>query len=201
MIAHFGYDAPSTTHGADMQRDIIGLPDAVYLRDCFQHDPEVGHLYWKRRPNHHFARPAIAEAHQSRCLGKRADHIHPSGYRRVRISIDGVPVSLLAHRVIWKMVTGEDPAPDLTIDHINRCRDDNRFCNLRVVSQAVNNHNRENIRNPDSVGVYETRGGKFRAQIRYPGHTKYLGIFDDFQSAQNAFRSARHERESMKRGA
>ena len=42
-----------------------------------------------------------------------------------------------AHRLIWLMVTGEDPG-DLEIDHKNRDPKDNRWDNLRLSSRSQN---------------------------------------------------------------
>lgn len=44
----------------------------------------------------------------------------------------------LAHRVAWKIQTGEWPPKGLVIDHINGDRADNRWANLRL---ATNGHN------------------------------------------------------------
>lgn len=43
------------------------------------------------------------------------------------------------HRVAWKLMTGKWPQAE--VDHINRNRADNRWCNLREASKAQNAQN------------------------------------------------------------
>ena len=45
-----------------------------------------------------------------------------------------------AHRIAWKIENG-DPG-DMQIDHINHIRNDNRLCNLRLVTPSENQKNR-----------------------------------------------------------
>lgn len=58
-----------------------------------------------------------------------------------------------AHRAVWLSVHGAIPS-DLTIDHINRDRSDNRICNLRLATELEQKHNRDTAfgeRNGQSV--------------------------------------------------
>src|SRR5690606_24034484 len=59
--------------------------------------------------------------------GSAAGTVMNAGY--VHIQVDGV--LYLAHRLAWRMVTGDDPGP-AQIDHKNRNRTDNRWVNLRL---------------------------------------------------------------------
>lgn len=52
-----------------------------------------------------------------------------NGYRKVH---EG-----LVHRVVWETFNGEIPA-GYEIDHINDVRDDNRLCNLRLITHLDN---------------------------------------------------------------
>jgi hypothetical protein len=72
----------------------------------------------------------------SRPAGSVAGSRNKDGY--ICIRIDGV--SYYAHRLALLYVEGVYPAQ--VVDHINRCRSDNRYVNLRDVSVAVNNQNR-----------------------------------------------------------
>lgn len=48
--------------------------------------------------------------------------------------------TLLAHRVIWELVNG--PIPEgMEIDHIDRCRSNNKVDNLRLVTSSENSCN------------------------------------------------------------
>ena len=78
------------------------LPDVEKLRSLFVHDPDTGNIY------------------------KKMGHKSPSGY--IYIYVDGYQYP--AHRVIWKLETGEDPPGRLV--HINGDMSDNRIENLKV---------------------------------------------------------------------
>jgi hypothetical protein len=59
------------------------------------------------------------------------------GYYQVTCRKKG---TLLAHRVIWEMVHGKIP-DGLQVDHIDRCRTNNRMSNLRLVTCQENTVN------------------------------------------------------------
>ncbi len=84
----------------------------------------------------------------------------------------------LAHRIIWKMVYGENPD---TIDHINGDPSDNRLSNLRNVTQAENNKNKAMFRKNKSghPGVVQVDYGMWKVQIG----TKYIGCYADLETA------------------
>ena len=94
-----------------------------------------------------------------------------------------------AHRLIWRYMTGEWP-PD-EIDHINRVRSDNRWCNLRL---ATRSQNRKNISvhkdaSSESKGVsWHKQKGKWRARIHYNGKELSLGLFDRKEDALAVYR-------------
>lgn len=96
-----------------------------------------------------------------------------------------------AHRVAWKLVTGK--YPEATIDHINGNPKDNRWCNLRDVSQRTNCRNISKPRKHSSTGVLgvSPRGGKYRAQITVDGVSVYLGLFPDTGTAKAAYDAAK----------
>ena len=67
-------------------------------------------------------------------IGKRGSHGRPnnSGYLEVGVTIEGKCVNFLVHEII--AVAGGLNPTDATIDHINSNNQDNRFCNLQVLS-------------------------------------------------------------------
>ena len=96
-----------------------------------------------------------------------------------------------AHRVAWYLMTGE--WPDDTIDHINGNAKDNRWCNLRVVTQQTNNRNILKPRAHNKLGVQGVRpkGNGFIARITVNGRECYLGFFKSIELASKAYQEAK----------
>lgn len=104
-------------------------------------------------------------------------------------------VRLIAHRVIWFIMTGDFPNGD--IDHINHIRDDNRWKNLREVTR------RENLRNisirknsPYKIfGISKIKEtGRWRVKISTPQMKgTHLGVFNDFFEAVCCRKSAENK--------
>ena len=99
-----------------------------YLRSILEYSSEAGEFRWKWRDSQV---PTI----NARCAGKVAGSENGQGY--IKIVIDGR--GYRAHRLAWLYMTGDWPKDQ--IDHINRDRADNRFCNLRDVSAKENVNN------------------------------------------------------------
>ena len=92
-----------------------------------------------------------------------------------------------AHQVACELM-GVDVAPGYVVDHINRDRTDNRWCNLRVVQDRVNRHNRGQTRGRQlHTGVRVTSSGKYQARIRVDGKLRSLGSYGDLASAVKAY--------------
>ena len=98
---------------------------------------------------------------------------------------------LKAHRWAWFYVYGELPNQ---IDHINGTKDDNRLCNLRVVTTKQNLENRGAPKNNTSgfKGVTK-RGNKFIAQIMHNQKQHYLGVFDTAEQASSVYKQKANE--------
>lgn len=103
------------------------------LRSLFLYDPMTGRL-------HHKANRRRVKAGSYADSTRRAD-----GYRQVALRLDGKQYQLKAHRVAWILEHGDIP-DGLQVDHINGIRDDNRLCNLRLVTQRENDQNRRKAR-------------------------------------------------------
>lgn len=90
-----------------------------------------------------------------------------------------------AHRLAWLFVYGEMPSG--TIDHINRVRDDNRICNLRIASiqqQAQNKNKHRNNRSGYPGIFWSMSKRKWQAQITYKNKRYHVGLFDDIKEAK-----------------
>jgi len=94
-----------------------------------------------------------------------------------------------AHRVIWRMQTGE-VADD--VDHINGDRGDNRWANLRNVTRQENMRNRKLGRNNTSGfhGVKQAYWGAWQAYIWKDCGSVCLGAFSTKEEAIAARKSA-----------
>ena len=152
------------------------LPSQETLRGLFSYDPETGHL------TNLYTRSSRA------VKGRRAGNLMGTGYRRVRL--DGIEYG--EHRLIWKLVYGEDPD---TIDHINADRSDNRLCNLRSCTAADNNRFAAARRNTLPVGVKQLKEGdrlydSYMARATIDGKRVYLGTYDTPEQAHQAYLEA-----------
>lgn len=113
-----------------------------------------------------------------------------NGYLRIRIK----RVLYYLHRLIWLYQTGETDIEQ--IDHINRNRVDNRFCNLRNVSRQTNAVNKTKQSNNTSgvTGVYfESRTNKWRGEVLLSGKKHRLGRFSNIHEAEKAVVEKRKE--------
>lgn len=172
---------------------VKALPARDVLHQLLSYDPETGKLFWKERPVEMF--PAKTEA-RSRCLcalwnsryaNAEAFTFVDDGYRNGCIAGS----RYRAHRVVWKMMTGDDPDQ---IDHINGDREDNRFCNLRDVSLAENSRNRRIPKNNKSgvIGVYHWQQDGIEYWVATVGRKRAL-YFKEFDEAVAARKAAEIE--------
>lgn len=119
---------------------VKALPSQEVLKAHLDYNPETGKLFWKERPAEMFkdsgwGQQRTCRAWNAKWAGKEAfTFSDPSGYRHGKV----LGVLYQAHRVIWKLVHGEDP---LVIDHINGVPSDNRLVNLRACTVAENSRN------------------------------------------------------------
>jgi hypothetical protein len=165
------------------------LPEQSVLNALLSYDPATGKLFWRERPPSMFASNRTsaedkAMAWNRQWAGKEAlRSLSVGGYLKGGLCKQHV----MAHRVIWKMVFGEDANQ---IDHINGDRTDNRLVNLRSVSVAENNRNRRlPVTNKSGVmGVcWATSVNKWMAYVR--GENRkiiHLGFFEDKAQAARA---------------
>ena len=95
-------------------------------------------------------------------------------------------VSYLAHRLAF-LFMGED-IPKL-VDHKNRVRSDNRWCNLRPANKFVNAQNRSrpsnNVSGHQGV-IFDKNRKKFRTYVRVNGKSYTAGSFTYFNDAVEA---------------
>lgn len=138
------------------------------LRELLHYNPNTGIFTWKVRRN------------QRATAGSEAGHREAKGY--VSICIDGNDFK--AHRLAWLYVHGCWPKNQ--IDHKNQAKHDNRIDNLRDATQSENLAN-TNLRTTNTSGFkgvhFDTRAGKWRAQICVDGKRVNLGSFESMEDA------------------
>lgn len=116
-------------------------------------------------------------------------HITGRGYVCHSFYKDGKRYYVRLHRFLLNVEYGDERM----VDHINGIKTDNRRSNLRICSNAQNQHNRgASIKNTLGLkGVsFHVRDRSFQAAIRVNGKRKYLGSFDTAEQAHAAYCSA-----------
>lgn len=166
------------SHKLDPSIGTDGIPVSVAKRLArpLSHESLLGML-------HYHERKGICVWTQKRprvVVGSRAGSEHWSGYRYITILGAPYPESW----VIWFYKTGRWPTHH--IDHKNRIRNDNRWCNLREATRKQNAEN-HGVR-PDSVsgtrGVsWDSTNGKWRAYIYHNKKQYDFGLFEDLGAA------------------
>lgn len=144
------------------------------LRELLNYDPETGIFTWL------VDRPSFRGKAKA---GTVAGNASGNGYWQ--IGIDGGAYS--AHRLAWFYMHGEWPK---LIDHINRCKTDNRSVNLRSATYIQNGINSK-ARDPASgaKGVEILPSGRWRARIKNNYKFVHIGCYDTKAEAIEAYES------------
>lgn len=140
---------------------------AEYARSILSYNPDDGEIRW-------LVRSDVPKNWNTKFAGKIAGSTDDKGYRQIKIH----RVLFKAHRLAWLITTGEWPKE--FIDHANGKTGDNRFCNLRLASNAENQFNRQKTSKNSSgfKGVsWNARDGIWQAGIKINGISKNLGQF------------------------
>ena len=112
-----------------------------------------------------------------------------NGKGRLKVEISGK--SHYLSRVIWTMFNGDIPKK-MQVDHINKVRNDNRPCNLRLLTNVENNKNKTKSKKNKSgvTGVYATKNNRFIASIRVDWKLIHIGVFQTISEAAKARKRA-----------
>jgi hypothetical protein len=160
----------------------------MYLRECFSLDTATGVLYWRTRPMMHFGSATAALSWNTRFAGSEVGFKRADGRIGVKVSYAGVKSAVLAHRIVWALVHGEDAA--FEIDHINGMPSDNRPGNLRLATRYQNTQNRPGARGRTlPKGVYP-HGAGYRVIVTAFGNRCDLGVYGTVETARAAWESA-----------
>ncbi len=145
------------------------LPSAEALNLNLIYNPFDGSLRW-------------------RISGEPFGKIYADGY--VSGYFDGLTYG--AHRLIYKMMTGEEPE---MVDHANGFRSDNRWKNLGSTTPLKNAQNLGVARNNTSgqTGVVATPYGTYRVDICVNRKRRWLGSFKTREEAVAVRKAAERE--------
>lgn len=153
---------------------------ADQAKQIWRYDPETGHFFWLINPKSHRAK-----------AGDRAGFVHgEAGKQYWSLHYNGK--SYHASRVACLMMTGEWPKNQM--DHIDRNRLDDRWCNLREASVVENCYNRKR-KKPNKLGVKGVHvddrcKSSFIAVIGVNGKRIRLGVFKTIEEAKAVYDAA-----------
>jgi len=147
--------------------------DHAALKFWVTYNPDTGEFFWLRGQR----------------KGRRAGTAPTRTRTYRRVWIEGA--EYLEHVLAWFYMTGNWPVGQ--IDHINRNRDDNRWCNLRDVPPEINALNKSWY-SSNSTGfkgvAYCPRNGRWSASIKRFGRQRWLGYHTTPHAASKAFKEA-----------
>ena len=163
-------------------KEYIKLPHIKEeIRSRFDYNPEKGELTWAYRDenfkyfNEHVAGKVVGTVY--------AHYKHGYKGKRVALEVFRKKLTLTTARVCWLVQTGD--WPEHTIDHINRDSTDDRWENLRDVTQSVNNWNKNGYKIRDG-SLYK---GVTKRDNRYYTYVqgKYTGSYATPEEAARAY--------------
>lgn len=151
---------------------------AEQARELVRYVPETGEFYY-------------VERRSNRChKDGRAGSFGQRGIVQIRIKGE----NYLAHRLAFLLMTGEWPKQ--VVDHIDGNPSNNRWSNLRDVSQQVNTYNlrrtHRHKRHSRLLGAHWCEQGKlWKSSITVNGKAQHLGVFATAEEASAAYLDAK----------
>jgi len=122
---------------------------------------------------------------QNTNAGDIAGNIDTFGYRVIGI----LGIQIRAHRIAYKIMTGEWPPLGYEVDHVNGIKDDNSWDNLRL---ATKSQNRLNLSTPahNTSGIkgvsLHKKTNTWRVCVMLNGKQYSGGYFEDINDAEAA---------------
>ena len=156
---------------------ILPLPSQERLQDLFDYSVVTGELRWK-----------VTSSNGKAKAGMLAGYINSEGYRVVRVN----GRQYKAHRIIWRLVTGEDPKSN-EIDHCDLDRSNNAWLNLRTSTVSQNRQNSIHSTTKYKGVDFHRPTFKFRSRISINGVTRQIGMFPTPEEAHAAYCKAAQE--------
>lgn len=117
----------------------------------------------------------------------------PNGYVRVSLCKKGVVKGDYVHRIVMAAFFGKS---ELTVDHINSIKTDNRLCNLRYATYRENStyHFLKQNNTSKYIGVcFNKHEKRWESGITVGKKRIFLGLFDREEDAGEAYQKALRE--------
>lgn len=157
------------------------------LKEVLRYEPDTGHFYWVKRVTSRcsFIKPAgtiFNDKTGKTC--KDGTELEPHYVCHIQL----YKKLYKSHRLAFLYMNGV--LPKLCIDHINGCCTDNRWTNLREVSNSINMQNRATPKRTNLSGFIGVRFrkslGKYVAAIGVDGKSKHIGCYESAKQAADA---------------
>lgn len=134
--------------------------------------PDEGTFIWIKSPKHNIK------------IGDYAGNVTPRNYLRIKLK----GRSYSAQTIAWYLMTGDFKQ---NIDHIDRNTLNNKWNNLRVVTNSIQKFNRSTFKKSKSghKGVqYIKQSNKWIARIQQNGKRFFIGSFNSKKEACDAYK-------------
>jgi hypothetical protein len=152
-------------------------PTQDRLKELYRYEPDTGNFY------HRTIRSAVC----------RPDGLAGTSHGgRIALRVDGR--LYLAHRLAWLYMTGDMPRG--VVDHINGVGLDNRWSNLRDVSQQINTQNTHkrfgHQKHSNLPGAHWCGQRRvWKSSLHVDGRSVHLGTFGSAEEASAAYVEAK----------
>ena len=148
--------------------------DHNYLIENLSYDPQTGLFTWLKNNG--------TRARKGNIAGSNG----PKGYAQIKV---GKSI-YRAHRLAWFYMTKQWPTDQ--VDHINRIRNDNRWCNLRDVNQVQNSRNSKQRLSKSGIEGIRITNNKFTVAIGSNDSDRiYLGTYNTLEIAKAVYQEAK----------
>jgi hypothetical protein len=178
-----------------MRAPIRKLPNITILRNLLDYDPDTGLLTWKCRPDISKYNKGFNRRFAGQSAGSLSgDAERGNQYIVVGVRHAGMYQQYKAHRIIWKMMTKNEP-PDF-IDHKDGDAFNLRWSNIRAATNGQNLQNAK-LRKDNRSGVkgvsWDVSHQKWKAVISVNKQQFRLGRFSTVEEAEAVIARKRHE--------
>ena len=154
------------------------LPTQAQIKEIFHYDQQSGLFRWR-----------FVRSNKKNKPWDEAGWLN-HGYKRIKLN----GITLECHRLAWLYINGE--WPENCIDHIDGCRSNNKWENLREATKKQNNENLK-LRKDNKSGfrgaVWHKATQKWAAQIRHNRKGIHLGLYNTAEEAASVAAAKRAE--------